>query len=230
MGPMGRIGPIPAWAVLTRRFCLPFGEVVRVQTLIQSGDAALFKLINQGLANPILDHMMVVATYLGLGITQAGFCLAFLMLGFAMDRLDFRRAGYAGMVALTFSLVASQAGKFIWDRPRPLLSMFDVRIVDNALFTHSFPSGHATTAFAVAVAFSMFLPKLRYAAIGLAFLTAVSRVYLGVHYPLDVTYGAILGALVGYASARLVQGWNKQASGVETHGHTNLDTHSSASG
>ena len=197
------------------------GEVVRV---IQYCDAALFKLINQGLANPIHDHAMVLATYLGLGITQAGFSLAFLMLGFAMDRLDFRRAGYAGLVALTFSGVVSQVAKLIWDRPRPLLSMFDVRIVDNPLFVHSFPSGHTTTAFAVAVAFLVFVPRLRYAAIGLAFLTAVSRVYLGVHYPLDVTYGAILGALVGYASARLVQGWNKRASGVEPHGHTNPQT------
>ena len=215
---------------LTRRFSIPSVEVIRVHTLVQSGDAALFKLINQGLANPILDHAMVAVTYLGLGITQAGLSLALLLIGFATDRLDFRRAGYAGMVALTFSLIASQVAKLVWARPRPLLALYDVRIVDNYLFTHSFPSGHATTAFAAAVAFSMFLPRLRYIALGLAFLTAVSRVYLGVHYPLDVTYGAILGALIGYASARLVGSWNKQPSGVEPRGHTNREPGSPVSG
>ena len=69
----------------------------------------------------------------------------------------------------------------------------------------SFPSGHTAAAFGVAVALigeGAFLGPL---AASLAFTVAMSRVYLGAHYPLDVTAGALLGSLAG-AVARIVVG------------------------
>ncbi|MCE5314315.1 MAG: phosphatase PAP2 family protein [Armatimonadota bacterium] len=167
-------------------------------------DAAVFHYINSELASPVMDRLMLIATMLGLGITQAGLCLAFIMLGWWANKENLRRAGYAGLTALAFSGVAVQIAKHLWDRPRPLLSMFDVRVVNETLFAHSFPSGHTTTAFAVIVACCIFLPKLRWLLIPLAFATGLSRVYLGVHFPLDVAYGALIGSLVGVASAALV--------------------------
>jgi undecaprenyl-diphosphatase len=67
----------------------------------------------------------------------------------------------------------------------------------------SFPSGHTTTAFAVAVAVTgegVFLGPLC-----LAFATSigVSRVYLGSHYPLDVVVGAVLGSVIGLLTTNL---------------------------
>ena len=62
------------------------------------------------------------------------------------------------------------------------------------------PSGHAATSFAGAVLLSRLLPPgatpWLYA---LAALVALSRVYVGVHYPLDGLLGALLGVLVGLA-------------------------------
>ena len=69
----------------------------------------------------------------------------------------------------------------------------------------SFPSGHALTAFATAVAVSMLHPRLRWPALAVAALVALSRVYLGVHYALDVVAGAALGAAVGLAVVRLAR-------------------------
>ncbi|MCE5200027.1 phosphatase PAP2 family protein [bacterium] len=175
---------------------------------IQSIDAIVFKVVHGSAGHPVMDHVMLAATWMGVGIIQTGLSLAFIIFGWYLDRVNLRRAGYAGLLAFAASGIAVQIGKFIWDRPRPLLSLFDVRIVDGPLFTHSFPSGHTTTAFAVAFACSVFLPRFRYVLIPMAFITALSRVYCGVHYPLDVTYGGLIGALIGLAMANYVRSFN----------------------
>jgi membrane-associated phospholipid phosphatase len=61
----------------------------------------------------------------------------------------------------------------------------------------SFPSGHAMSAFAVAAAIALLAPRLRWPVLGLAALIGFSRVYLGVHFWLDVLAGAALGMAIG---------------------------------
>ncbi len=67
----------------------------------------------------------------------------------------------------------------------------------------SFPSSHAATAFAAAGVVAMRYPALRLPLFALATLIAVSRVYLGVHYPLDVIAGACLGLGVAWITVTL---------------------------
>ena len=62
--------------------------------------------------------------------------------------------------------------------------------------THSFPSGHTATSFACAAVIAWFAPRLAVPAFLLAAAIGWSRVYVGVHYPLDVLGGAALGMLV----------------------------------
>lgn len=69
----------------------------------------------------------------------------------------------------------------------------------------SFPSGHTAAAFGVAVALIGEGVALGRVGAALAFGVAVSRVYLGAHYPLDVAAGAVLGSIAG-ALARLAIG------------------------
>jgi len=63
----------------------------------------------------------------------------------------------------------------------------------------SFPSGHATTAFALAATVGFISERWFYPALALASAIALSRVTLGVHYPSDVLIGAVVGLLGAYA-------------------------------
>jgi undecaprenyl-diphosphatase len=64
----------------------------------------------------------------------------------------------------------------------------------------SFPSGHAMSAFAIAVPLSMFYPQLQIALLALSLSIAASRVLLGMHFVSDVVAGSIVGAALGYGS------------------------------
>ncbi len=75
----------------------------------------------------------------------------------------------------------------------------------------SFPSGHATGAFALATVFSHHYPKLSIPLYTAAAGVAVSRIYLGRHYPSDV----LAGAIVGFGTAKLTLHYKEKILGFE---------------
>jgi undecaprenyl-diphosphatase len=82
-------------------------------------------------------------------------------------------------------------------RPRPFRRYPEPRPLGHVPHDPSFPSGHATMAFASATVLSYFKPRWAPAFFLLAVAIGYSRVYVGVHYPLDVLGGALLGLLIG---------------------------------
>jgi undecaprenyl-diphosphatase len=84
----------------------------------------------------------------------------------------------------------------IWARPRPYLAHpGDAHLFIPASHDPSFPSDHATAAFAIAVAILLRHRKAGVLALVLATLVSVGRVAVGTHYPGDVLAGAAVGTV-----------------------------------
>ena len=112
------------------------------------------------------------------------------------------RVGLKLGVAAGLAAMVSQVFKRMWRRARPTAGIIGFTALVENPDAFSFPSGHAAAAFAVAMAMSGLVPGGPAFAL-LAFAVALSRVYLGAHYPLDVGVGAVIGLLCGGA-ARLL--------------------------
>jgi undecaprenyl-diphosphatase len=123
----------------------------------------------------------------------------------AVRRLAWRDVGRVALALALAALVADYTLKPIVHRTRPFLAMPEIPVIGGRPSDSSFPSGHTALAFAGAVMLTQVLPAGRVAWWVLATAIACSRVYLGVHYPLDVLGGAVVGAASGVAVARLTR-------------------------
>lgn len=115
------------------------------------------------------------------------------------------RAAAAGLLAVGVAALLVTVFKDLFDRARPPLADGTLDPIGIVPASASFPSGHAATAFAAAVAIGLVHPRLRRPLLALAVVVALSRVYLGVHYALDVLAGTALGVAVGLAAGYAVR-------------------------
>jgi len=116
----------------------------------------------------------------------------------------YRRYQLFGMTLLTI-LVADTSNfalKEVFDRERPNVHYAEPEPLLHPPSSNSFPSGHAATSFAAATVIAAAAPRLRVPLYVLAALIAWSRVYDGVHYPLDVLAGALYGLVLGLLLVR----------------------------
>jgi len=121
-----------------------------------------------------------------------------------------RRAGLAGAFALVCSLLLTNlALKHLVRRTRPWLLIEGLLPLVTERDPNSFPSGHTSASFAAACAWLPTLPRrwMRCLTVGLACLMALSRLYVGVHFPSDVLCGALAGSLCGYLGWKLLVRW-----------------------
>lgn len=135
------------------------------------------------------------------------FGIVWLMIAVAISGFSWRRPWLWTRVGAAILVAESVSGALKeWvKRDRPPLSNLEPEPLVDLPATYSFPSGHATVSFACATALVLAVPRLRVPLYALAALIAVSRVYVGVHYPLDVLAGAALGVAIAIALRMLAR-------------------------
>lgn len=147
----------------------------------------------------VVGHRLGVVDPIAQGLSYLGtFGAVWLVLALVLAAACRRIEVFAWVFpAVALASVTSDVIKAATDRERP-----DVDMLVSRPHTSSFPSGHAATSFACATVLGVLLPRWRVPLYVLAALIAWSRLYVGVHFPLDVLAGATLGILVGLVLLR----------------------------
>ena len=180
-------------------------------------DIALFRLVN-GWHTPWLDALMAGVSWLGY-FPGLWFAVAAAALAWAPWRAAAFRMCLA--VAVTYGVTSGVMKPHV-ARERPYLALVGARTVEvSPAAGPSFPSGHAATAMAGALAGARIWPAAASWLWGLATLMALSRIYVGVHFPSDVVAGAIVGAACTFfvlggrhAATAMPRGGSADACGV----------------
>jgi len=89
-------------------------------------------------------------------------------------------------------------------RSRPFEIGLGENIYGSVWTVGSFPSEHTTIAFAIAMAVFLTYKKFGTILLVLAAIVGVSRIYVGIHYPLDILAGALVGLAMAYASVKWI--------------------------
>lgn len=171
-------------------------------------DKYLFLIINNSLANSFNDLLLGGLTWAGNLVILLPITAIYLYL---LDKKSFRKNFIILVLAVLLGGIIVRLLKEAVGRPRPMKEM-EVLLLTGEVKIHSlfypykansFPSGHTQAAFGTATALICVTKKHMFYLISIAFLIGLSRIYVGVHFPLDVVSGAIIGALVSILVFRI---------------------------
>jgi undecaprenyl-diphosphatase len=164
-------------------------------------DRKVFLWINNQWSMPPLDFLFsYVITWLG----NAAVVIALVAILFALKKpAYFRQHFFWLLAAMLLAGLCVFVLKRTISRPRPLTDFaplietgsVHIHVLGAALKYRSFPSGDTQTAFTAATYLSLLLPRWTPVFISLAVGVGLSRIYMGVHFPLDVIIGGLIGAV-----------------------------------
>ncbi|MBN2203184.1 MAG: phosphatase PAP2 family protein [Candidatus Aenigmarchaeota archaeon] len=170
-------------------------------------DKTIFLTLN-GINSSFLDSMFFVITYAGSSIF---WILSIIILWMEKKR----KASAYLMICFVLDTLFLAVLKTFFKRPRPDQMFSDIKMLRfDTEIGPSFPSGHTQRAFSGATILGALSKKARPFLIVLAILVAISRIYVGVHFPLDVLAGAINGVLLGMTA--LTFPYKKLIKGLES--------------
>jgi undecaprenyl-diphosphatase len=160
-----------------------------IASMILKKDVLCFYALNRRFHCRALDLAMRSLTQLG--STAAAVMISIFLL------LYNKNMGITLLINLLSSQFIIHLIKRIVDRPRPYKTLEWAVAINPPKCRYSLPSGHSGSALSIGITLASFFPALRIALFVIAFLVGISRVYLGVHYPTDVTLGFAI-AIITY--------------------------------
>lgn len=170
-------------------FWLVHAAMLASHATMDSLNLSLFRLLNDA-HNSTLDIVFGILSGLGDGLVIALICGVIMFYRF--------RLGMSALVAFILSGLLAQILKRLFDTPRPPAILDQVYVLGSALHSHSFPSGHATSDGVLVVAAFLIWQYKNWQAwlmASLFVIAALGRIYGGVHFPLDVVVGLMIGGL-----------------------------------
>lgn len=164
-------------------------------------DLRLFQAIFNFKRNTILPLIFRIISFIGDGYFY-GLYLVYLY----FSKHDLFRPGlFVVMLGFAIELPIYRILKNTIRRVRPFNAHDDIENMVYPLDEFSFPSGHTSAAFMVAMIITHFTPFLAIPAFIFAFLVGMARIYLGVHYPSDIIGGAIYGTGMAQIAILIVE-------------------------
>ena len=171
--------------------------------MITNIDLGIMMFVQENLRSEIGNAIMKFITHLGDG--------GWLWIAIGVALLLFKKtivAGFSVLISLAINaLFTNITLKDLIARPRPfVVNDAIVPLVGGVSPYRSFPSGHSGGSFAAMLALSKWVPKkIGIPAIILAAMVALSRLYVGVHYPTDILGGFVVGLVCSFAAYRIVK-------------------------
>ena len=168
-------------------------------------DQTLFFAINQQIANPVFDTVLPFMRH-----KSNWYALYLLLAVFLVWKYRLRGLGMLAALIVCVAIADQTSSHFIKplvERLRPCndpLLKEQVRLLVRCGSGYSFTSSHATNHFALAISFILIRPWglwVWIVAIAWASIIAFAQVYVGVHYPIDIVAGALLGSGIGITIA-----------------------------
>lgn len=166
-------------------------------------DITVFRWLNSWVGySPFIDWTIVFrAEYLW--YVMAGAVIALPFFTFLPRFRQYRKRHLELLYLVSISafsarFVVAEAIKYIFGRPRPFVVLDGVQQLFQHSASRSFPSGHASLAFAIAAAVSFYYPKTSILFFLAAINVGVARVVVGVHWPSDILGGALVGIVTAW--------------------------------
>ncbi|MHB8064444.1 MAG: phosphatase PAP2 family protein [Ruminiclostridium sp.] len=156
-----------------------------IKGILYATDLNTLLIFNNSIKCRLLDKIMPLITYIGSATVTISTCLMLIGIGNEVVR----KTGFKALIVLAFSHLLVHLLKNSVCRLRPKDALPNINTFDVALDYYSFPSGHTTSVFAIAATLALNLPILGVICFPVALIVAISRLYLGVHYPSDVLAG-----------------------------------------